>query len=93
MPIGRPWRRRRRRSAKVPAAERRFLMASTRHLHEATVGGATLDLLDGEFGSWSGTHDRGAQSRLRIEPFLDDPVVERAREGPAMSSLNSSPTP
>ena len=91
MPSGRPWR-----SAAaidrpvMPPPERRLLHRQHQHLHEALVLGAALDLVDRVFDVLHRHHDRGAQARIAVEPFLGDPVVERAREAPrAMSSLKT----
>ena len=65
----------------VAPAERRFLHGENEDLHKAAVLGATLDLVDGVFGVLHRQHDRRPQARIAIEPFLHDPVVERAREG------------
>ena len=53
------------------------------------IGSAALDLLDRELGVLEGHHDRGPKPRLRLEPFLGDPVVDRAREGscPAKAAM------
>ena len=65
----------------VAAAERRLLHREHEDLHEAPVLGATLDLIDRILGVLHRHHDRRPQARIAIEPFLDHPVVERAREG------------
>ena len=65
----------------VAAAERRLLHRQHEDLHEAPVLGATLDLIDRILGVLHRHHDRRPQARIAIEPFLDHPVVERAREG------------
>ena len=64
----------------LAAAERHLAHAQHQHLHEALVGGAALDLGDGEFGVLHRHHDRGAQPRIAVEPFLGDPVVDRLGE-------------
>jgi hypothetical protein len=50
------------------------------HLDEAVVRGAALDLLRGELGILCRDHDRGAESRLAVEPFLGQPVIDGATE-------------
>ena len=65
----------------VPAAERRLLHGKHQDLHEAPILGAALDLVDSIFGVLRRDDDRGAQPRIAVEPFLGDPVVERAGEG------------
>ena len=65
----------------VPASERPLLHGQQQDLHEAPILGAALDLVDREFDVLRRHHDRGAQPRIAVEPFLGDPVVERAREG------------
>ena len=67
----------------VAAAERRLLHGEHEDLHEAPVLGAALDLVDRVFDVLRRHHDRGPQARIAVEPFLGDPVVERAREGRA----------
>src|SRR6266513_3046378 len=65
----------------MPAPERRLLHGEYQDLYEALVLGAALDLIDGVFGVLHRQHDGGAQARIAIEPFLGDPIVERAGEG------------
>ncbi len=64
----------------VPAPERRLLHGDELDLHEALVGRAALDLVDRVFDVLGRHHDRGAQPRIAIEPFLGDVVVDRARD-------------
>ena len=50
-------------------------------LDKAMIGGATLDLGDGFFDALHGDDDRAAQPGILVEPFLDQPVVQRPAEG------------
>ena len=61
-------------------AERHVAHDQHQHLDEALVGGAALDLGDGFFDALRGDHDRAAQPRVLVQPFLDQPVVQRAAE-------------
>ena len=65
----------------VAAAERRLLHRQHENLHEASVGGAALDLLDGVLDVLHRDDDRCAQARIAVEPFFGDKVIERAGEG------------
>ena len=63
-------------------AQRLVAARQQQHLHEARVGGAALDLVDGQSSVFCvGDHDAGAQPRLAVEPLARDPVVDGAREG------------
>ena len=81
MPSGRPWRIAGRVDRpEMPAAERHLLHRQHQHLDEALVLGAAFDLVDRVFDVLHRHHDRSAQPRIAVEPFLDDPVVDRAGE-------------
>ena len=64
----------------MPAPQRRLLHRQHQDLYETPILGAALNLVDGIFDVLDRDHDRGAQPRIAIEPFLRDPVVERACE-------------
>ena len=53
------------------------------HLNEALVGGAALDLFRRRVRVHQRHHDRGAQPRLLVEPFLRHPIVHRAAQSGA----------
>ena len=61
-------------------AERHVAHDQHQHLDEALVLGAALDLGDRFFDALGGDHDRTAQPRILVEPFLGQPVVQRAAE-------------
>ena len=65
----------------MPPPERHLLHRQHHDLHEAPVLGAALDLVDRVFDVLHRHDDRGAQARIAVEPFLGDPVVQRAVEG------------
>ena len=65
----------------MPPPERHLLHRQHHDLHEALVLGAALDLVDRVFDVLHRHDDRGAQARIAVEPFLGDPVVQRAMEG------------
>ena len=61
-------------------AERHVAHHQHQHLDEALVGGAALDLGDRFLDALHRDHDRAAQPRVLVEPFLHQPVVQRAAE-------------
>ncbi len=65
----------------MPSSERRLVHCQHQHLHETPILGAAFNLVHGILDILEQDHDRGAKPRIAIQPFLRDPVVERAREG------------
>ena len=63
------------------APERHFAHRRHQYLDEARVGGAALDLRDGEFHVLQRDHDGSAQALIMGEPLGRDPVVDDAGEG------------
>ena len=61
-------------------AERHVTHHKHQHLDEARIFRTALDLRHRLLDALYGYHDRAAQPRFLVEPFLDQPVVERAAE-------------
>ncbi|MGY3198559.1 hypothetical protein ACVIWU_007925 [Bradyrhizobium sp. USDA 4509] len=64
----------------VPLAKRHVAHHQHQHLHEALVLRTALDLGDRLLDALHRDHDRAAQAIVLVEPFLDQPVVQRAAE-------------
>src|SRR3546814_16094041 len=63
-------------------SERRLVHRQQQDLDEAPVSRAALDFLRGQVRALDRHHDRRAQARTAVEPFLGDPVVDGAAERP-----------
>ena len=63
------------------APERHLAHRRHQYLDEARVGGAALDLRDGELHVLQRDHDRSAQALVMGQPLGRDPVVDGAGEG------------